>query len=115
MNEYYKDIPIGRENAITRAELAKKWGVSDRIARHIVAKLRAEDNGDGFVIVAFSSRRGYYRTNDIREIRRFKHETIKRARNTFAPLKKVRRVLKEREACEVGGKGKEADRASGMD
>ena len=91
----YEDIPIGRDNAITRAELAKQWGVSDRLARHMIAKLRAEDNGDGYIIVAFSSRKGYYRTNNAAEILHFKREMGKRARNTFAPMKKVRRVLRE--------------------
>ena len=84
----YNDIPIGKENAITRAELARLWGVSDRKARLIIAELRAEDNGDGFVIVAFSSGKGYFRTNDVREIRRFHREMSKRARRTFAPLKR---------------------------
>lgn len=97
----YEDIPIGKENAITRRELALKWGVSDRLARHIIAKMRAEDNGDNFVIVAFSSRKGYYRTNDPKEIRRFEREMSKRARNTFARLKKARRVLKVVEGQKV--------------
>lgn len=90
----YNDIPIGRRNAITRAELAEKWGVSDRMARRLIAELRAEDNGDGYVIVAFSSGKGYFRTDDLREIRRFHRETSKRARKTFAPLKKARRILR---------------------
>lgn len=93
----YDDIPIGRDNAITRAELAALWGVSDRKARQIIANLRAEDNGDGFMIVAFSSRRGYYRTNDVREIKHFHHEMTKRAQNTFAPLRKSRRILRKAE------------------
>lgn len=90
----YEDIPVGRENAITRKELAEKWGVSDRKARQIIARLRADDNGDEYVIVAFSSGKGYFRTKNIREIRRFNHEMRKRARNTFAPLKKARRILR---------------------
>lgn len=103
MDRYYNSIPIGKENAISRAELAAQWGVSDRLARRIVAQLRAEDNGDGYIIVAYSSRKGYYRTDDVKEIRRFEREMHKRARNTFAPLKKARRVLRD------GGNGTEAD------
>lgn len=97
----YEDIPIGRENAITREELAYKWGVSDRLARHMIAKLRAEDNGDEYIIVAYSSRRGYYRTKEKEEIQHFERETSKRAWNTYAPLKKARRVLRE---MELGGR-----------
>lgn len=95
MDDRYDDIPIGRENAITRAELAHKWGVSDRMARNMIAELRAEDNGDGMIIVAYSSGKGYYRTDNPAEIDHFIKEMSKRARNTFAPLRKARRVLKE--------------------
>lgn len=64
------DIPVGRENAISRSELALKWGVSDRIAR-------------------FS---GYYRTNDVQEIRWFIAEMTKRIRNIVKAIKVARTV-----------------------
>ena len=89
------DIPVGRDFAITRAELARKWGVSDRKARDMIARLRSADNGDNLVIVSHSSGKGYYRTNNPAEIEHFVREMTKRARNTFAPLKKARRVLRE--------------------
>ena len=92
-----EDIPIGAENAITREALARKWHTNDRTAREIIAKLRAEDNGDGYVIVSHSNGRGYYRTDNIDQIRHFFHETMNRARHTFRPLGKVRRILKEGE------------------
>lgn len=109
MHEYYKSIPIGRNNAITRKELALRWGVSDRLARRIVAKLRAEDNGDDYVIVAYSSRKGYFRTNQKEDIEHFEREICKRARNTFAPLKKARRVLRQLELgqCSAAEGGKQ--------
>lgn len=90
----YLDIPIGKEHAITRQELAKKWKVTDREARRFIAELRAQDNGDDYIIVAFSSGKGYYRTNDREKIEHFRNEMSKRARNTFAPLKKVNRILR---------------------
>lgn len=89
-----EDIPIGAENAITREALARKWNTNDRTAREIIAKLRAEDNGDGYVIVSHSNGRGYYRTDNIEQIRHFFNETMNRARHTFRPLGKVRRILK---------------------
>ena len=102
-----KDIPIGAENAITRAELARKWGVSDREARRIVAALRADDNGDGYVIVSHSRGgvRGYYRTNDTETIQRYTNEVHRRAVNTFLPLRKARRVLIQNEKRELYGEG----------
>ena len=102
-----KDIPIGAENAITRAELARKWGVCDRIARSRIAELRADDNGDGYVIVSHSrcGVRGYYRTDDPDTIRRYVNEVHSRAQNTFLPLRKARRVLIQIENRELYGEG----------
>lgn len=92
-----EDIPVGAENAITRRELAKLWNCSDRMARRFIADLRAEDNGDNLVIVSNSRGQGYYRTDDPAEINHFVREMTKRAKNTFRPLKKARRVLREME------------------
>lgn len=92
----YNDIPIGADNAISRAELSQKWECSDRMVRNTIAKLRAQDNGDDLIIVSHSTKKGYYRTNDIATIEWFVREQSKRARNTFLPLKKARRVLRER-------------------
>lgn len=91
-----EDIPIGAENAISRAELARKWNTSDRAAREIIARLRESDDGSPYVIVSSSmGSGGYYRTDDPILIRHYYNETMNRARSTFKPLKKVRRVLKE--------------------
>ena len=99
------DIPIGSENAITRAELARKWGVNDREARRRIAALRADDNGDGYVIVSHSRGgvHGYYRTNDTETIQRYTNEVHSRAVNTFLPLRKARRVLIQNENRELYG------------
>ena len=104
------DIPIGAENAIKRAELARKWGVNDRTARERIAALRADDNGDGYVIVSHSRGgvHGYYRTNDTETIRRYVNEVHSRAVNTFLPLRKARRVLIQNENRELYGKGLES-------
>ena len=101
------DIPIGAENAITRAELARKWGVNDRVARRRIAALRADDNGDGYVIVSHSRGgvHGYYRTNDTETIRRYTNDVLSRAVNTFLPLRKARRVLIQNENRELYGEG----------
>ena len=101
------DIPIGAENAITRAELARKWGVNDREARRRIAALRADDNGDGYVIVSHSRGgvHGYYRTNDTETIKRYTNEVNSRAVNTCRPLRKARRVLVQNENRELYGEG----------
>lgn len=92
-----QDIPVGRSNAISRRELARKWGVDDRSARFIVSRMRKEQ-GDGYAILS-SSRQpsGYWRSNDPEEIRHFIRETEARAKNTFDALRDARRVLRETE------------------
>lgn len=92
---YCAVIPIGgAEDAISRADLARAWGISDRMARERIAGLREYDNGDRYIIVSSSHKGGgYYRTTDEQEIRRYIAETRARAANTFRPLKKAQRVL----------------------
>lgn len=89
------DIPIGAENAVSRQALVRKWHMDDRSVRETIAHFRAEDNGDQYIIVSHSNGRGYYRTSDPVQIRHYLNETMNRARNTFKPLKKARRILKE--------------------
>ena len=93
---YYDSIPIGRENAITRAELARRWGMSQDATRHKIAELRNFDNGDDYIIFSSSDPHnpGYYKTDDRNDIRNFIAETKSRAINTFKPLKKARRVYR---------------------
>lgn len=103
--DYYNDIPIGKDNAVTRGELARKWNMSERYVRRTIAELRAQDNGDNYIIVSYSSGNGFYRTDDLEEIAAYKAETMNRARHTFIPLKKINRVLADYEAddqCVIG-------------
>ena len=90
-----QDIPVGRENAISREELAIIWGVRDRDARRMVAKLRADAGNDGFAILSTARKpSGYWRSNDPDEIRAFIRETEARARNTFLAIRDAKRVLR---------------------
>ena len=91
--QYYDDIPVGKENAISKYRLAANWHVSERAARKIIQDLRAADFGDEYVIVSSSHGCGYYKTDSLEEIERFKKEVTNRAMNTFLPLKKVNRIL----------------------
>lgn len=90
------DIPIGRDNALSRQALCDLWGLSDRRVRDTISHMRNDDDGTGYVIVSYSSGKGgYYRTDDLEEITHFRNELTKRARNTFRPLKKIRRIMSE--------------------
>ena len=88
------DIPIGRENAISREQLCAKWNCSDRDMRKRIAELRCEE-GDDYVIASTSSggTEGYYRTDKVADIRAYMTETRSRAANTLKPMKRANRVL----------------------
>lgn len=95
MHRLATDIPVGRENAISREQLCKKWGCSDREMRKRIAELRTED-GDDYVIASTSSggTEGYYRTDKVADIRAYMAETRSRAMNTLKPMKRANRVLR---------------------
>ena len=118
LEKMYYDIPIGRENAISKERLQKIWGFdSERVVRRTIAELRKIDNGDNFVIVSTSSCKGFYRTDDPEEILKYKRETLNRAKHTFAPLGKVNRILMENDAqleLIAPNKLKEAREAAGL-
>ena len=94
LDQLYRDIPIGIDNAITKEELMFLWGVStERQVRLIIAELRAQDNGDDYVIISLSNKKGFWRSNDPVEVQTFKRELMSRAQHTFRPLKKINRIL----------------------
>lgn len=88
-------IPIGRENAITRAELAALWGMSDRDVRETIATMRAQPTDDPYAIISSSSSGtpGYWRSNSFYELEQYVRETGARARNTLKAASDARRVL----------------------
>ena len=75
------DIPIGREHSISRDALARKWQVTDRVARRYVLALRLLPSEDGYIIMSSSHDKGYWRTNESSEIRQYINETEARAKH----------------------------------
>lgn len=102
MRDYYNDIPIGRDKAISKDALTSLWGISERGVRKIVQDLRSDDNGDNFIIVSFSQGAGYFRSDDPEIIRAFVTETEGKAASTLAPLRKAKRIL--RQSSDTSGK-----------
>ncbi len=99
-------IPIGRENAITRDQLSRLTGLSDREVRRQIAELRAEDTDDDLVIASSSRRgRGYFLTDKPDEIKAFIAEMLKRIRMVYRAIKVARKKLHRIEQREKYGKG----------
>ena len=94
---YWNSIPVGRSNAITYSELVCLWGVTERKVRAILHDLSYIDNGDNYVLIRSSRGKGFYKTDNIADIESYKRECTNRARHTFAPLRKIRRVLKAKQ------------------
>ncbi len=90
-----EDIPVGRNNAISRSALTRLWGCSDRNARNQIALFRAKPSDDGFAILSTAHQpAGYWRSNDKSEIERFIKETKARGRNTFVALRDANAALR---------------------
>ena len=87
-------IPVGRQNAITRAELAALWGISDREVRETIAHMRTAETDDAYAILSSSTApSGYWRSNDKAELVRYMREQQARARNTLKNMADARRVI----------------------
>ena len=96
-SEYWDFIPVGTDNRKTYRELSAAWEINERAVRHVLHRLSEYDNGDGTVLIRSSKPGGFYRTEDREEIEAYRREVMSRATKTFAPLRKIDRVLGESE------------------
>lgn len=93
LNLYWEDIPIGSENAVDYPTLCKLWGKKEREVRNILHELSSMDNGDNFVLIRSSKKKGFYKTDNISDIEAYRKECLNKGRSVFAPVKKCNRVL----------------------
>jgi hypothetical protein len=98
-NEFYwNDIPVGVENAVDYPTLCVMWGKNERAVRAILHELSYYDNGDNYVLIRSANGKGFYKTDDVDVITAYKKECWNKGRSTFAPLRKINRVLKSNSA-----------------
>ena len=90
---YWHEIPIGRENALSYADLCYMWSKDKRAVRDILHQLSGLDNGDNYILIRSSNGAGFYKTDNAREIAAYRAECLNRGKRTFAPLRKIDRVL----------------------
>ena len=81
-------IPRGKQNAITRANLAAKVGLNDRTVRRIIERLRRD-----YIIVNDQDGRGYYRPGSQDDVRRYYGQEYARALAILQHLKVARGLL----------------------
>ena len=93
LETFWNDIPVGKGNAITYAELCELWKCTERTARDMLHKLSIYDNGDNYILIRSGGRKGFYKTDDESEIIAYKRECLNKGRSICAPVKKINRVL----------------------
>lgn len=91
--KYWSQIPKGKENAVTYDDLCEMWDCSERTARKYLQELSNYDNSDSYVLIRSGKSKGFYLTDDIEEIERYRQECLNKGRSIFAPLKKCNRIL----------------------
>lgn len=83
-------LPVGKENAVTTAELVKRSRCSS--ARALQQKIAYERNHGA--VICSGSGKGYWKPKNRQEIVEFCRTMDARARNTFAATRSAKRVLK---------------------
>lgn len=89
---FWSEIPVGKENALTRQQLCAMWDVSDRQARKILQDLSRFDNGDDYILIRSGMSKGFYKTTEAAEIAAYRKECINKGKSHFAPLRKINRL-----------------------
>lgn len=84
-------IPYGAANAVTREELARRLGMSDRKARQCIETARRY----GILIMNRQDGRGYFISDNVAEMERQYRQDTRRALSILARRKAVRKRIKE--------------------
>ena len=86
-------IPVGKEHAITREALANRLNLPDRTLRKMIESARK----DGALIMNAQDGTGYYRSEDLGELKRQLRRNHNRAMSILVQQKYLRRKIKELE------------------
>lgn len=94
LEKYWAELPTGSANAATYEELCARWNKTERDVRSLLHDLSAFDNGDDFILIRSSKKKGFYKTDDAEEIIAYKQECLSKGKSVFAPVRKCNRVLR---------------------
>lgn len=86
-------IPLGRENAIRRADLVARVNLPDRKVREMIETARK----DGALILNDQTGAGYYISEDLGELKRQMRSNHNRAMSILRQNTHLRRKIKELE------------------
>ena len=88
-------IPYGRKNAVSRHELQRRTGLPDRTVRALIEDARRK----GAHILSSSADKGYWKSNNVGEIKEFLRESDGRIRKTAQTVEALRRYVAEQEGA----------------
>lgn len=90
---YWADIPTDKKDSVTYDQLTVKWNRDKRNVRKILQELSSFDNGDDYILLRTGKNTGFYKTDNLTEIRAYKQECLNKGKSLFAPIKKINRVI----------------------
>ena len=90
-------IPYGRKNAVSRHELQRRTGLPDRTVRALIEDARRK----GAHILSSRADKGYWKSNNVGEIKEFLRESDGRIRKTAQTVEALRRYVAEQEGEDV--------------
>lgn len=93
LEKLWNDLPVGKENAVTYFALMRRWDMNERKVRNMLHELSLYDNGDNYILIRSGGGRGFFKTDEAKEIQAYKRECLNKGRSIFAPIKKINRVL----------------------
>ena len=86
-------IPYGRENAVSRAEIVQRLGVSDRAIRDEIKALNRELARHGEAILSSSGKSGYWRSSNLLEMKEYLRESDHRRNQIFLNDEPIRKLV----------------------
>ena len=90
-------IPMGKENAVSRAQLVRLTGLPDRSIRDHIKRANRVLTLEGRAILSSSGARGYWISDDLAETEEYLRESTHRARTQFlndAPIRAYTRRVR---------------------
>lgn len=89
MNWYLNSIPADEEKAVHMDALAKRWGMTTRDVRRVIADLR----NDGWLIA--TNNNGYFLSTDLDALKEFYLKSRAKAAGIMKNAEKIREYLTE--------------------
>ena len=89
MLSVYKNLKVGKDNAISRTALAELVNMSDRKLRKTIADIRENGGSLGltYYVVSDSHGKGYWLTRDEHEIEVFVRQMMSRVKNIMPSVR----------------------------